>query len=64
MLPFIVGSIMALAFALLSSMVYGPESLTEYPWVMLVLWGLLAGSGMMSLASAGDAGPSSLRPGS
>jgi hypothetical protein len=45
-------------------MVYGPESLTEYPWVMLVLWGLLAGSGMMSLASAGDAGPSSLRPGS
>ena len=56
MLPFAIGVTLAVSFGLLAGSVYGIESLVQEPWVMLVLWGLVTGSGLMTLASPGSAG--------
>ncbi|MGB5734037.1 MAG: hypothetical protein WBM40_06310 [Thiohalocapsa sp.] len=51
MLPFAIGVMLAAGFGLLAGSVYGVESLIQEPWVILVLWGLVTGSGLMTLAS-------------
>jgi hypothetical protein len=50
MLPFAIGLSTAFGFALLTGSVYGMDVLLSEPWSLSVLWGLVVGSGMMSLA--------------
>jgi hypothetical protein len=50
MLPFVIGLSAAFGFALLTGSVYGTDALFSEPWSLMVLWGLVVGSGMMSLA--------------
>jgi hypothetical protein len=61
MLPVLVGSTLALGFALVSSLVYGPEALVSDTWVVLTLFGLFAGPAMMALADRPRARPRSRR---
>lgn len=49
MLPFAIGLSAAFGFALLTGSFYGMDVLLSEPWSLLVLWGLVVGSGMMSL---------------
>jgi hypothetical protein len=63
MLPFGIGLSIALGFALLAGLVYGPQALVGDAWVLLTLFGLVVGSGLMSLSghAARQLGPHSNR---
>jgi hypothetical protein len=60
MLPFAIGLTLAVGFGLLTGSIYGVESLFREPWIMLVLWGLVAGPALMTWANPRSRG---LRPG-
>jgi hypothetical protein len=56
MLPFGIGFTFAVGFALMVGSVYGVDSLLRDPWVLMVLWGLLVGSALMTCANRAPRG--------
>ena len=49
MLPLLIGLSTAALFGLVTGSVYGAEALVQETWVVLVFWGLITGSAMMTL---------------
>ena len=51
MIPILVGMIAAALFGVFVAAVYGTGALTEYPWVDMVLFGLIASGALVTLVS-------------
>ena len=51
MIPILVGMIVAALFGVFAAAVYGAGALTEYPWVDMVLCGLIATGALVTLVS-------------
>ena len=49
MLPLLIGLSTAAVFGLVTGSIYGVDALVQEPWVVLVFWGLITGSAMMTL---------------
>ncbi len=53
MLPLNLGLSIAVGFALLVGGIYGADALVTSPWAAMVFWGLILGSGLMTLVGRG-----------
>ncbi len=56
MLPLSIGILIAIGFAVLAGSTYGFDEFLSVSWLVLVVWGLIAGPALMLLAGWGRQG--------
>lgn len=54
MLPLSIGIAIAVGFAALAGFTYGFDELLSGSWLLLVIWGLIAGPALMFVAGSRD----------
>lgn len=57
MLPLSIGLLIAFGFAGLAGSIYGFNQLLSASWLLLVVWGLIAGPALMMFAAREHNGP-------